>query len=863
MVGNRRKTGTMALFAAILTALVILGVLFVTGIQQLLLSETENSLMEVSKQGAGAVASKLDGRLDTLEALAALDEFDINSRNQQQIKEILRQETDRKGFVRMGFANLNGDAFTSDEQILSIADRDYFQKAAKGKANVSSCLMDKLGDHSEIVVFAAPVYHQKELVGVLFATDYTENTVQMIDNMTFAGGSFFIITRDGNIIAQGNHKLTDHAGDFFEMIQSEMTQKDYELFKENIQGGKNGTEEYIFQGVTGLVGHTPIEGTVDWILMVAAPKSVVMDRANQIILRTSVLIGAFILLSGAGAYYLVRLRGRFNKERNISRAALGSSGMHLLRISREGSLLSFDEGFSQKLGLSPAELEGVRLSQLCALDDRQITNDLEKKESFELKLRIKNTSQPLYMRFHRISEDGQREGSYEMMCLDITEQKLRDLEIRKLAYTDQLTGLPNRIFMIDAIRERLGICRVDRSARALVMVDVDHFQMFNNTFGYNVGDKALIELASRLNKEIGLQDTVGRIGGDEFLILLESIGSRRELEEYLSRLGKSLEEPYKLGDNVFLMPCSIGAVIYDETGGGSLADTENLLYSCETAAHKSEEQAHTAYTIFDAVMKQQLQESMEMEQALEQSIERGELMMYYQAQYDVEGQRVAGYESLLRWNSPQYGMVPPSRFVPIAEKCGFIVELGRFVIEQTFAFAKKLEGRECCVSFNASAVELMQSGYTDYVCDCCERFHLKPGSVALEITESCLIESFPEAVQSLRRLKKQGIRVYLDDFGTGYSALNYLKNLPLDSVKVDKSFVDEIVSNSVEKDIVRAITTLSRRLGLKVIAEGVETKQQMDCLFDCGCRYIQGYYISRPVPEEQALALLEGVKFER
>lgn len=432
-----------------------------------------------------------------------------------------------------------------------------------------------------------------------------------------------------------------------------------------------------------------------------------------------------------------------------------------------------------------------------------------------------------------------------------------DEQKRYFVYADSLTNLPNRKGMKRLFAPWSEECKKCAQNGGAFFLDVDNFRSVNNTFGHDSGDGFLCETATRLRRMLGSGAQIGRIGGDEFMVLVRGLNIVDDLEFYANKILTVFKEPYLLNGIVIQLSCSIGAILYKERETDCGSEFDDILNRGEFLLQEAKAANKGSYILFNDIFGDRIDHQLQLEAELKASIASSELLCYFQPQYDCLEKSIVGFETLARWKSARFGMVPPSEFIPMAEKSGFINDLGRFMIEKTFAFAKSVEGRGLTISFNASPVELLQANFMDYIISRFDYYHLAPNSVALEITESCLIESFEEVIRKLQGLRAHGIPIYLDDFGTGFSSLTYLKNLPINAVKIDKSFIDEIVTNNVEKDIVSMIIRLARRLNLLIIAEGVETREQIDCVVDCGCNIIQGYIISKPVPQKDVLSLLD------
>lgn len=422
---------------------------------------------------------------------------------------------------------------------------------------------------------------------------------------------------------------------------------------------------------------------------------------------------------------------------------------------------------------------------------------------------------------------------------------------------DSLTGLPNRRGTKQNLAEWVEKCRSSGKGGGAFFLDIDNFRSVNNTFGHNTGDLVLRETAARLKEKMGENSFVGKIGGDEFTVLTQGTATGQKFSADAEKILEIFHEPYLVKGIAIQLSCTIGAVFFNELPQKKEAEFDDLINRGEYVLNEAKKSKKGSYKIYSRDLGNQIDRQIQLEEALKKSIQNEEILCYFQPQYNCEEKRIVGFEALARWKNPYFGMISPQHIIPMAEKSGFIMELGRFMVEKTFAFAKSIEGRGIILSFNTSPVELMQTDFAKFIISRFDYYGLAPGSVGIEITESSLIQSFEEVGKKLDALRSHGIQVYLDDFGTGFSSLNSLKNLPINAVKIDKSFIDEIVTNDVEKDIVAMIIHLASRLHLHVIAEGVESEEQINSITNCGCNTIQGYYISKPVPQNEVCSLLD------
>ncbi len=433
------------------------------------------------------------------------------------------------------------------------------------------------------------------------------------------------------------------------------------------------------------------------------------------------------------------------------------------------------------------------------------------------------------------------------------QERKKDMEkIHHLAYYDNLTGLPNRMYIMNELNEKMNNCYDYLCIGTIYYIDIDNFKYINDTHGHSVGDKVLIEIAKRLNTLSAPNLILSRLSGDEFLILYYDMLSKEETLSLSEKILALFREEIVIDNISVYITCSIGIARYPFDG-----DTlESLLKHVDLAAHKAKSSGKDKYTLYNNSMKTELENRADLENRLREAYKNDEFLLHYQPQIDTESGQVVGVEALLRWNSPTHGLIYPGYFISVAEEIGLINDIGKKVIDSSFKFASKIQDKKICVSCNVSPLQLKQNNFVRDVIESFDRYGLVKGSVALEITESCLIEPLDDVLTKLNELKKHGILIYLDDFGTGYSSLNYMKSLPIDALKIDKSFVDNTVTDGVERRIIKTIISLAQEIGLNVIAEGVEEKEQQTYLSLRGCNTMQGYLFSKPIAEKDLLDMI-------
>ncbi len=438
------------------------------------------------------------------------------------------------------------------------------------------------------------------------------------------------------------------------------------------------------------------------------------------------------------------------------------------------------------------------------------------------------------------------------------ERRRSEAETRHLALHDPLTGLPNRALFRDRLQHALARSRRREGTLAVLFLDVDNFKVVNDSLGHEAGDELLTALAPRLAEAVRSGDTVARFGGDEFVLLCEEVADEQEAIEIAQRVKECFARPLQIAGGEHYVTASIGVALPSAGHDGP----ESLLRDADAAMYQAKERGRARYEVFDADMRASAVKRLQVEAELRRALERDEMRLVYQPVIDVDSGRIVAVEALLRWHHPERGMVPPLDFIPVAEESGLIVPLGAWVLRQ--AMRKAVHWRRLCgpdetpvvVSVNLSARQVSEPDLVPTVARLLEETQVDPRQIALEITETVLVEDTTTAAKTLQELEQLGVRLVLDDFGTGYSSLGYVKRFPLSFLKIDRSFVAELGGDGRNEAIVSAISEMARALGARVVAEGVETEAQLDGIRKLGCELAQGYLFSRPVPPDEIDALI-------
>jgi len=438
---------------------------------------------------------------------------------------------------------------------------------------------------------------------------------------------------------------------------------------------------------------------------------------------------------------------------------------------------------------------------------------------------------------------------------DITEMKNMEEQVSFLAYYDVLTKLPNRTQFTEMLKEEINKALKNNTSGAILFIDLDNFKNVNDTLGHNYGDELLRQIAEKLRKVLREQDIACRLGGDEFLILLRGINSESEIIKCAENALQVLDNMYDINDKQVYVSASIGIATFPKDS----TDPNVLLKNADAAMYKAKESGKNKYVFFNQYMLHTLERKTVIQGILRNAIKNNELRLYYQPQYDIKTGAIIGLEALLRLQSKVLGEVYPNEFIPIAEESGIIVEIGEWVLRK--ACEKNLELRKKgyqygCIGVNISSIQLQHNNFTDMVERVLDEVGLEPKYLELELTETVLMKSLDTNVQILGKLKKKGVKVALDDFGTGYSSLNYLRKIPLNRLKIDRSFIVDLMNVSKNRDICEGIIQMAHNLGLEVIAEGVEKKEQLDILKEMLCDSVQGFLYSPPLPEDELEVVL-------
>ena len=595
------------------------------------------------------------------------------------------------------------------------------------------------------------------------------------------------------------------------------------------------------------------------LVMVGADKRTIFAPYRRDLV---VLPLAGILLSMIGlwlAWALLCSQRRLVASRAALSDAVENISQGLVMVDRLGAVPVANERAEALLGRSSA---GIDLSRPVPVDDPDLVHELR-----QTLLRLQQSAAPQEEIAERAGADGTvlevrtrpvRDGGFVRTYTDITQRKQTEQRIQQMAHHDPLTGLGNRALLQLRLEEAWSRASRQDGQLALLFLDLDRFKLVNDTLGHAIGDQLLMQVADRLRLTLRSGDLVARVGGDEFVVIIEEGCCPELVAKFAERLVEVLSRPVALDGHQMDVSVSIGIALFPQNG----ADPETLLQNADIALYRAKEEGRATFRFFEAAMARRVQERHALEHDLRRAIGTDQLHLQYQPLFAAESGAVLGFEALLRWDNPRLGAVSPATFIPLAEESDLIVSLGRWVLE-TACHAAVDWPDHCCVSVNLSPAELHRTDFVDNVVQTLRRTGLPATRLLLEVTENTLIRDTAQTLDVLNTLHGQGVQLALDDFGTGYSSLSYVRRFPFDKLKLDRSFVQMLTEDAATRAIVRAILVMSHELGLSVIAEGVETQDQLDLLREQGCDEIQGYLLGHPMCLAACSELLHSARRTR
>jgi len=541
------------------------------------------------------------------------------------------------------------------------------------------------------------------------------------------------------------------------------------------------------------------------------------------------------------------------KYPNLAQNVVENTADSILITDNKSKILYLNNSFLKMTGYTSAELINQNASILSSdLHEKEFYRNLfysvVKTGHFQGEIRVKRKNLEQYTSFVTISKIINEYGNvtnYVVIARDITKQKNQEKEIHSLAFYDALTSLPNRRLFENHLHDSISRAKRHKEKVAIIFMDMDNFKVINDTYGHKVGDKFLQEVTSRIKSVIREEDTLSRIGGDEFILLIEEVNGIEDAAHAAERVIEQVRKPFDIEKNKFFSAVSLGISIYPDDS----EHYDTLLEYADKAMYHVKNSGKNSFEFYNNNMNQKAIERLQLEHELTFAQDRNELELHYQSKTNLDTMKVTCMEALVRWRRPNHGLMAPSGFIPIAKQSDIIISIGSWVLHEACAQTKRLndKGHNLSVAVNISTKQINDDNFVNLISGVLKQHNLEGKHLELEITESALLKNSDLIMQRIEKVREMGVKFSIDDFGIGYSSMNTLKELKIDKIKIDEKFIKDITTNKNNKAITAAIIALAHNLDIEVVAEGVETTEQVNILKGLGCNIVQGYLFSVPV----------------
>ncbi len=549
-----------------------------------------------------------------------------------------------------------------------------------------------------------------------------------------------------------------------------------------------------------------------------------------------------------------RLKKLYEQEKKFGLVLQKADKVAVFSYDKKGKIAFWNKGSESLCGYLKEEVLGENIFELFGIEEEAF-------DKGDISISTKNGDKITLLSTKVSVQRGSSEEKF-CFCFDITKKINDQKQLEKLANYDHLTSLPNRHLFEDRLSHAIANCERENKQLMLMLLDIDNFKSINDTLGHRTGDLLLKSVAKRLKESLRKSDTVARLGGDFFVILFENIEDYTKTISIVDNVFKLFKVPFKAGSHEIFVTVTGGMALYPEDS----KDGENLLKCADIALHNAKKENKSEFRFYNRKMNDDIIKRVKLESYLRKALERNELFLAYQPQINIKTKKVIGVEALIRWMHPKLKMIPPLDFIPIAEDTKMILEIGQFALERAVSQLKeweKLGMEDLKMVINVSAIQLAQGNFDERVKEILEKYEVNPKNFEIEITETVLMKNMDRTKELLNSLKEVGVGVAIDDFGTGYSSLAYLKKFPINRLKIDKTFIDDIPHDNDDVAITRAIISLGKSLGMRVVAEGVEDKRQLDFLLNENCDEVQGYIFSKPLLPDQFVTFMRQYDFRK
>ena len=824
---------------------------------------------------AEIINERINTRLQALRNMALFGE--TKTRTPQSVRELLSALVTAQQAPQFGEMNASRYLITDEQgnllfsnKVLNIERSQFFYDAMRGFATTSSVLPPSTRPEErelkKIFALTVPVILGAKVVGTLSAVMNVDDTSWMLQKIKipYSGSDFFLIDEEGIIIAhsalQNSETKTLNGTRFFNTATTDYLKKEdalaFEAFTKephNKGAWDNRVVRFEAEASQRTIAFTELPNTNSWRLVAISGGESIRGAQRRMLVSFGGLFGAMLaMLMGVSLvlYYLIWQAGRI---RDITSLVIDNSGLFLFRLSEDMTVSAIQRPFQQFLAL-PEGTRHFNLNKIIRTPEDRLSNSLLAGTSAVLPVTAFD-GRPLTLQLHFLEMES--DGCMQTLAVDITKDEELRKKVSELAYINQLTGLPNEQAFYEHLDDFLAKAkRTGYPCYACLFIETAESGKLLEIFGSTYHKKLLQQTAERLASVAG--------NGCSMLFnlrygtcaILTAYSSEAQLEAFVRTIQQALEPRYKIEDNTIEAASVIGVLKYKDFPAAMISKAEDILRPAEIALRVARTEGGVCF--LNHKLYQRLQEKLELEIDLRKALERDELFLVFQPVYSADKDRIVSVEALCRWNRAGHGLVPPGVFIPIAEETGFINILGDWVIDRAIEMAKKLLPLSVCVEFNVSIVQLAQADFTERLVAKVKESGLPTQSLGMEITESCRLTEAENMKAKLRRIKEAGVSVYIDDFGTGYSSFAYLMDLEPDYMKIDKSLVSSINSSRKQQLIVKTITGFARGIQNGVIAEGIETEEELTALLEAGCSMVQGFLISVPLKEAEAIDFIKN-----
>ncbi|MDI6452452.1 putative bifunctional diguanylate cyclase/phosphodiesterase [Peloplasma aerotolerans] len=758
--------------------------------------------------------------------------------------------------------SVNGQNFegfgTLDQRTLSLLEETFTYLSAFDNEDFEQNIAiysfaEAFGDANQTVYIFFMV---DEYVAYFDAQIYLDSILDLSD----MHDHYLIVSAD-NVVAYRSF-LNGSFNYFYDYLRAEgVSESSIDVIKSKLMSGTSGASQHKFLGVNSFIVYSPLNtelSTKNYYLIQTFNENVVITSLGYLTnILWALFFVIFILFAGALVLLFKILEQKVNDIEN-ARLAHYYAKPYIVRVSHKGKIKSYNHSFKKLLG------DYDIYDYVTDFDTRQdsdldlIEDVLKRQRAFTAIFEL-GFHKLVYVRFIPLKTTG----GYILIGDDITSIEGKFDEYRHMALFNKVTHLPNYNSLKQDLQSFFDNVELLEKKNSLLALDIVSFSKINLLLGEKSGDRFLVIVSELIDESLeGYPATLYNIVADSFVVFFKDIENYNWVTRWAQKLITTFEKPITIDKNFINIDVKMG-IFNIEVAKYEIMNSEIVYENMQLALNHAKESTQQKYFIYDVSLSMVASREQRMEQDLAYAIKNNEFYMALQPQYDNQKEKITGFEALIRWNNPKYASESPLKFIEMAERNNMIIDIGRIALHETFLIAKELERYDIHISMNISPVQLLQAGFVNEVCTIYEQYDLKKGAVSLEITETFLIGSFELIINKLKLLKKYGFNIHLDDFGTGYSSLQYLKDLPINTLKIDRAFIINLESDAYSRAIVQMISSLAKNVGLEVIAEGIENDRQNQLVYKSGCNIIQGYLISPAVVKSEAIKLIEDYNINK